>query len=100
MELVISGTVPLGVTPEPPSVAVQFAFADPFSRTRLAGQVSATSGVFLSTFAPLIGPATELLPARSKTVFELVDALLVSVLAATLVVRLKLASAALASPDV
>src|SRR5215207_9677147 len=98
MELVTSATVPLGVTPEPLSVAVQLAFTDAFRITKSAGHVSATWGAFLSIMLPLIGPATELLPALSRTVLKSVDALLVSVLAATLVVRLKLASLAFFKP--
>src|SRR4051812_40211670 len=92
IEFVASATVPLaelapdGLNPEPPSVALQLATANGSLRiTRLAGQVIATIwGAFLSTLLPLIGPAVELFPALSKTVLESVDALFVSVPAATL----------------
>src|SRR2546429_9801506 len=56
-------------------------------------------GAFLSTLFPVIGPAAVLLPAASPTLLPFVDALLVSVPAATLDVKLKLASAALARPE-
>src|SRR5437899_9899742 len=59
----------------------------------------AMTGGFLSTLFGPSGPRLVLLPATSKTVRLFVKALAVSVFAATEVVRLKLASAELASPE-
>src|SRR5262245_60852284 len=58
-----------------------------------------TLGAFLSTLLPLSGPAVVALPARSATLWLPVAALAVSVPVGTLVLRVKLASAAFASPD-
>src|SRR5262245_12424424 len=57
-------------------------------------------GAFLSILLPLIGPAVALLPALSATLRLLVAALAFSVPLATLVERLKLASAAFARSEV
>src|SRR5687767_10174824 len=56
-------------------------------------------GAFLSTLFPLIGPAVAQLPATSQTVLLLVEAFAVSVFAVTLVVKLKLSTAALLRPE-
>ena len=86
-------------SPEPPSVAAQamltlsgcqFPSADP----------QETTGAFLSTLLPEIGPAVEELPAPSATARLLVEALFVSVFAATEVVKSNEASAGSARPDV
>jgi len=57
-------------------------------------------GAFLSILLPAIGPAVVEFPALSATLRLLVEALLVSVLLATFIVRLKLASAVFARPEV
>src|SRR5262245_51913050 len=56
-------------------------------------------GAFLSTLLPLMGPAVAVLPARSAMLRLPVVALAVSVSLGTVVLRVKLASAAFASPD-
>src|SRR4029079_11568170 len=84
-------------TPEPPSSAAQFATTLGWlSSSGEFGQVRLRVGPFLSIWLPLIGPPVALLPTASATLREFVDALAVSSPAATLVERLKLASAALA----
>ena len=58
-----------------------------------------TVGPFLSTMPPEIGPAVRELPTASARSLLPVEALAVSVPAATLVESAKLASAAFASPE-
>src|SRR4029450_9406361 len=81
------------LTPEPPSFAVQLALAL-LARTTAGAHERLTSGALLSTLFPITGPAVAELPTASPTVFESVEALLVSVPAATLVGSGKVASAA------
>src|SRR4029450_9197025 len=86
------------LTPEPPSFAVQLALAL-LARTTAGAHERLTGGGRLSTLLPITGPAVAELPTASPTVFEPVEALLVTVPAATLVVREKVSSAAGATPE-
>ncbi len=54
---------------------------------------------FLSTLLPVTGPAVEQFPTASQTCFVPVEALLVSVFAATLVLSVKLALLLSANPE-
>jgi hypothetical protein len=64
-----------------------------------AGDILAITGGFLSTLLPVTGPAVVHPPTVLHTWRLFVAALAVSVPISTLVVKLKLASAAFASPD-
>src|SRR5829696_1113033 len=79
--------------PDPLSVAVIVTVCEPLPWVNGPGVEQAPKvGAFLSTMMSDIGPAGVLLVALSNTLRLFVSAVLVSVFAATLVVRLKLAS--------
>ena len=86
--------------PDPPSFALMLTECKPLPWVNgpAVGQASKV-GAFLSTLMPVIGPAVVLLSALSKTLRLLVEAVLVSVPVATLVVRLKFASPEAARPE-
>src|SRR5262245_4682145 len=85
-------------SPEPASLALQRMNTSPLCQTPSADPHEIT-GAFLSTLLPVIGPAVEQRPALLHTCRLFVAALAVSVPADTLVVNVKLASAAFAKPD-
>src|ERR1043165_3164076 len=89
---------PAFASPEPPSVAAQ-AICTSVACQAPSALAHEAEGAFLSTLLPLTGPAFAQLPARSQTVRLSVEALAVSVPAATCVESRKLASAGSARPE-
>ncbi len=87
-----------GTRPEPPSAPMQSIVTSTLDQP-LGAESQLDVGFFLSTLLPPIGPATVLFPALSKTSLLPVLAFAVSVPAATVVTRLKLASPPAASPE-
>src|SRR5439155_8736 len=96
--VVESVTVAGATTPEPPSVAVQL--NETLSSCQVeSGEPQLTTGFFLSTLLPAMGPAVVELLTASATTWLPVEALASSVLAGTEVLRVKVASAGLARPE-
>jgi hypothetical protein len=97
---VMSGALVDPLMPDPPSVAVHKAVW--FVPCQTPSEVDGThwtTGVFLSIFQPVIGPAVVQLPCTSQSACVFVEALAVSVPTATFVDRTNAAGELACRPD-